>query len=89
MPHQALKAMHVLHREVFRRYCISSSKHTLHVVLVCKRGFVYRVCRYAWVLAECAACTEHMGWRFTAVSKETRPKAFWGIRRSQLADNSS
>jgi cereblon len=44
---------------------------------------------YAWVLAECSACTEHMGWRFTAVSKETRPKAFWGIRRSQLADNSS
>ncbi|XP_024376542.1 uncharacterized protein [Physcomitrium patens] len=44
---------------------------------------------YAWVLAECSACTEHMGWRFTAVAKETRPKAFWGIRRSQLADNSS
>lgn len=44
---------------------------------------------YAWVLAECAACTAHMGWRFTAVCKETRPKAFWGIRRSQLADNSS
>ncbi|XP_024378293.1 uncharacterized protein [Physcomitrium patens] len=44
---------------------------------------------YAWALAECSACTEHMGWRFTAVAKETRPKAFWGIRRSQLADNSS
>ncbi|XP_024384992.1 uncharacterized protein [Physcomitrium patens] len=44
---------------------------------------------YAWVLAECAECTEHMGWRFTAVNKESRPKAFWGIRRSQLAENSS
>nr|XP_024396736.1 protein cereblon-like isoform X4 [Physcomitrium patens] len=44
---------------------------------------------YAWVLAECAECTEHMGWRFTAVDKESRPKAFWGIRRSQLAENSS
>ncbi|KAH8962406.1 hypothetical protein BDL97_05G100700 [Sphagnum fallax] len=43
---------------------------------------------YAWILAECAACAEHMGWRFIAVSKETRPKAFWGIRRSQLAENS-
>ncbi|CAM6036740.1 unnamed protein product [Sphagnum compactum] len=44
---------------------------------------------YAWVLAACSTCTEHMGWRFTAVSKETRPRAFWGIRRSQLAENSS
>ncbi|CAM6076730.1 unnamed protein product [Sphagnum tenellum] len=43
---------------------------------------------YAWILAECTACAEHMGWRFIAVSKETRPKAFWGIRRSQLAENS-
>ncbi|KAH9570350.1 hypothetical protein CY35_02G035200 [Sphagnum magellanicum] len=43
---------------------------------------------YAWILAECTACAEHMGWRFTAVAKETRPKAFWGIRRSQLAENS-
>ncbi|KAG0611107.1 hypothetical protein M758_7G116100 [Ceratodon purpureus] len=44
---------------------------------------------YAWVLAECSECQEHMGWRFTAVDKESRPKAFWGIRRSQLAENSS
>jgi len=44
---------------------------------------------YAWVVAECSACTEHMGWRYTAVEKETRPKAFWGIRRSQLAENGS
>ncbi|CAK9227707.1 unnamed protein product [Sphagnum troendelagicum] len=43
---------------------------------------------YAWILAECTACAEHMGWRFIAVAKETRPKAFWGIRRSQLAENS-
>jgi cereblon len=44
---------------------------------------------YAWVLAQCSECTAHMGWRFTAVDKESRPKAFWGIRRSQLAENSS
>ncbi|CAK9235183.1 unnamed protein product [Sphagnum troendelagicum] len=42
---------------------------------------------YAWTLAECTACAEHMGWRFKAVAKETRPRAFWGIRRSQLAEN--
>ncbi|KAL2613316.1 hypothetical protein R1flu_025008 [Riccia fluitans] len=30
-----------------------------------------------------------MGWRFTAVKKGLRPKAFWGVRRSQLAESSS
>jgi cereblon len=30
-----------------------------------------------------------LGWRVSAVEKESRPKAFWGIRRSQLAENSS
>lgn len=59
--------------------------HVIVLWTICVRW----VCRYAWVLAECSACTEHMGWRFTAVAEETRPKAFWGIRRSQLADNSS
>ncbi|KAG6542344.1 hypothetical protein Mapa_016270 [Marchantia paleacea] len=43
---------------------------------------------YAWTIAYCSQCELHMGWRFTAVKKDLRPKAFWGVRRSQLAENS-
>ncbi|KAL3679706.1 hypothetical protein R1sor_022662 [Riccia sorocarpa] len=42
---------------------------------------------YAWTIAHCSQCELHMGWRFTAVKKGLRPKAFWGVRRSQLAEN--
>eukprot|EP00249_Psilotum_nudum_P021742 c28226_g1_i3 orf=384-2126(-) len=44
---------------------------------------------YAWTIADCSVCESHMGWLFTAVTKNMRPKAFWGMRRSQLAENAS
>ncbi|KAG9449106.1 hypothetical protein H6P81_009071 [Aristolochia fimbriata] len=43
---------------------------------------------YAWTIAYCATCglTTNMGWFFTAIDRNLRPKAFWGIRSSQVAD---
>ncbi|XP_024367647.1 uncharacterized protein [Physcomitrium patens] len=48
---------------------------------------------YAWILAKCQAChlnnrEQHMGWRFIAVDRNTRPQTFWGIRRTQLIGSS-
>lgn len=43
---------------------------------------------YAWTIANCSVCDSHMGWLFTAVKQRLLPKSFWGVRRSQLADNS-
>ncbi|GLJ30781.1 hypothetical protein SUGI_0610650 [Cryptomeria japonica] len=42
---------------------------------------------YAWTVAHCSVCDSHMGWLFTAVREGLEPKSFWGVRRSQLADN--
>ena len=43
---------------------------------------------YAWTVAYCARCFEHMGWRFTPLA--SGPSAgeppFWGLRRGQLTD---
>ncbi|KAJ3704040.1 hypothetical protein LUZ61_007745 [Rhynchospora tenuis] len=44
---------------------------------------------YAWTIANCAACETNMGWLFTAVKKNLLPKSFWGIRSSQVADDTS
>ncbi|KAH9559676.1 hypothetical protein CY35_06G070900 [Sphagnum magellanicum] len=49
---------------------------------------------YAWVLAKCNTCRatgfeQHMGWRFVAIDSKTRPKSFWGIRRTQLIGSHS
>ncbi|XP_031277762.1 uncharacterized protein LOC116136196 [Pistacia vera] len=41
---------------------------------------------YAWTIASCGACETHMGWLFTATKKSLKPKSFWGIRSSQVAD---
>jgi len=40
---------------------------------------------YAWEIAQCAHCSSHMGWRFTAARRGLRPAAFWGICRRSLA----
>ena len=40
--------------------------------------------RYAWTIAQCADCSSHLGWRFTAVSKKSQPEKFWGLCRSSL-----
>ncbi|XP_027079727.1 uncharacterized protein [Coffea arabica] len=42
---------------------------------------------YAWSIAECATCESQMGWLFTATKKKLKPRSFWGIRSSQVADD--
>lgn len=39
---------------------------------------------YAWTIAECAQCADHLGWRFTAVKKGLSPSKFWGLTRASL-----
>lgn len=41
---------------------------------------------YAWTIANCATCEKHMGWLFTATNKKLKPRSFYGIRSSQVAD---
>ncbi|XP_051129638.1 uncharacterized protein LOC127250401 [Andrographis paniculata] len=41
---------------------------------------------YAWSIAECITCGEHLGWYFSAITRSMRPRGFWGIRSSQVAD---
>jgi len=42
---------------------------------------------YSWTIASCAACESHIGWLFRATKKNLRPRSFWGIRSSQIADD--
>lgn len=42
---------------------------------------------YAWTIANCATCERHMGWLFTATNKRLKPRSFYGIRSSQVADD--
>ncbi|XP_059657146.1 uncharacterized protein LOC132303760 [Cornus florida] len=42
---------------------------------------------YAWTIARCATCESQMGWLFTATNKRLKPRSFWGIRSSQVADD--
>ncbi|CAK9809321.1 Protein cereblon [Anthophora quadrimaculata] len=39
---------------------------------------------YAWTVAMCKHCGAYMGWKFTAVESNLRPKAFWGLTRKSL-----
>ncbi|KAK2563374.1 Protein cereblon [Acropora cervicornis] len=39
---------------------------------------------YAWTIAECAQCGNHLGWRFTAVKRGLSPSKFWGLTRKAL-----
>ncbi|KAJ7958836.1 ATP-dependent protease LA (Lon) domain protein [Quillaja saponaria] len=41
---------------------------------------------YAWTITNCATCETQMGWLFTATNNKLKPKSFWGIRSSQVAD---
>ncbi|KAJ8539617.1 hypothetical protein K7X08_013869 [Anisodus acutangulus] len=43
---------------------------------------------YAWSIAECATCETQLGWLFTATKKKLKPRSFWGIRSSQVVDDS-
>ncbi|XP_030530618.1 uncharacterized protein LOC115741052 [Rhodamnia argentea] len=42
---------------------------------------------YAWTITNCATCESHMGWLFTATNNKLKPRLFWGIRSSQVADS--
>ena len=39
---------------------------------------------YRWRLAFCGHCSQHLGWRYNAISAFERPLEFWGILVSQL-----
>ncbi|KAM7459344.1 hypothetical protein LguiA_036338 [Lonicera macranthoides] len=41
---------------------------------------------YAWTIVYCATCECQMGWRFTATNRKLKPRSFWAIRSSQVAD---
>ncbi|KAK4274250.1 hypothetical protein QN277_017502 [Acacia crassicarpa] len=41
---------------------------------------------YAWTIADCATCESQMGWLFTATDKKLKPRSFWAIRSSQVAE---
>jgi cereblon len=40
---------------------------------------------YAWEIAWCSRCGEHLGWRFTAVT-DGEPGLFWGLRRDAIME---
>ncbi|MCO5589420.1 hypothetical protein L7F22_043387 [Adiantum nelumboides] len=44
---------------------------------------------YSWTVADCNLCESHMGWLFKSLKKDLRPRQFWGLRRSQLAEKAS
>lgn len=39
---------------------------------------------YAWTIAYCRRCTNHMGWKFTATRKELTPQKFFGLTRASV-----
>lgn len=43
---------------------------------------------YAWTIAYCRSCSQHLGWRFTATRQSLSPREFWGLRRSTICDSS-
>jgi hypothetical protein len=53
-------------------------------VLLTTYVFVYKLVRFAWTIAECMHCHNHLGWRFTAVKKGLSPSKFWGLTRASL-----
>ena len=34
---------------------------------------------YAWRMAFCGACGQHLGWHYEGVSESARPRDFWGM----------
>lgn len=39
---------------------------------------------YAWQIAVCSKCSSHIGWKFTAVTKNLKPKSFFGLTCKSL-----
>lgn len=44
--------------------------------------------RYAWIIAQCRHCSNHMGWKFVATDKKLKPEKFWGLCRSSVLTTS-
>lgn len=65
---------------------MSSSKEGLRrgCALISLSRKCFNFCRYAWTIAECAQCGNHLGWRFTAVKRGLSPSKFWGLTRKAL-----
>ncbi|VDM01416.1 unnamed protein product [Schistocephalus solidus] len=55
---------------------------------VCEVFLPLHLCRYAWTIAQCAGCYNHVGWLFTATSEDLRPRMFWGIKRDAIVPSS-
>lgn len=39
---------------------------------------------YAWQIAVCITCSSHIGWKFLALNKNLKPKAFFGLSCKSL-----
>lgn len=39
---------------------------------------------YAWQIAVCKECDTHIGWKFIAVTKNLKPKTFFGLSCKSL-----
>ncbi|CAH8452994.1 unnamed protein product [Heterobilharzia americana] len=39
---------------------------------------------YSWTITNCSGCYQHIGWLFTALNDQLRPRRFWGIRRQAV-----
>ncbi|XP_048740703.2 protein cereblon-like [Ostrea edulis] len=39
---------------------------------------------YAWTIVQCRRCAFHMGWKFTATSKDLTPQKFFGLTRASV-----
>ena len=39
---------------------------------------------YAWRMAFCRQCGQHLGWYYEGISRARRPTGFWGILVSRL-----
>lgn len=62
--------------------CSSVLKASFLYMLASTFSFVFD--RYAWTIAQCRICGNHMGWKFTATKKDMSPQKFWGLTRSAL-----
>ena len=39
---------------------------------------------YGWQIAVCSKCSSHIGWKFVAVTKNLKPKSFYGLSCKSL-----
>jgi hypothetical protein len=44
---------------------------------------------YAWRMAFCRQCGQHLGWYYQGMSQTRRPTEFWGILVSRVVSQSS